>query len=191
VADFQNQQIRVIDSQWRDVTASVRFERPSGIPADWSPYNIQWMDGRLYVTFAAIDVNAEEAAFDVAAKGSGKVVAYDTTGRIVQEFKDTGRLNSPWGLAIAPKGFGPLEGALLVGNFGDGTIAAFDLRTGEFRDYLRDAAGKMVEIDGLWALAFGNGVSLGQADSLYFTAGPNLEQDGVFGRLRYAGPVRR
>jgi uncharacterized protein (TIGR03118 family) len=119
--------------------------------------------------------------------GNGHVVANEPDGRIVQEFTDASRLNSPWGLAIAPKDFGPFGGALLVGNFGDGTIAAFDVTTGKFLDYLRGGSGTPIVIDKLWGLAFGNGVSLGDADSLYFTAGPNEEQDGVFGRLRYSG----
>jgi YVTN family beta-propeller protein len=115
VTDFQNHTIRVIDNQWRDVTASVPFTMPAGIPANFSPDNIQFLNGRLYVAFAAID-----------------------------------------------------------------TV------TGAFRDYLRESAGKPIVIDKIWALAFGNGVSLGDADSLYFTAGPNEEQDGIFGRLRSA-----
>jgi uncharacterized protein (TIGR03118 family) len=155
--------------------------------ANLSPYNIQLLDGRLYVTFAVVDLDAEEAAKDVRAPGNGHVVTYDLNGRLVQEFADDGRLNSPWGLAIAPPHFGPLAGALLVGNFGDGTIAAFDVNSGKFLDYLRADSGKPMVIDKLWGLAFGNGVSLGDADSLYFTAGPNEEQDGIFGRLRYAG----
>ena len=113
-----------------------------------------------------------------------------STATSCSEFADAGRLNSPWGLAIAPAGFGAFGGALLVGNFGDGTIAAFDP---DDRRVSRLPAGRVRQadlIDGLWGLAFGNGVSLGDADSLYFTAGPNLEQDGVFGRLRYAGPAR-
>ncbi len=159
------------------------------MPRDFSPYNIQLLGGRLYIAFAIVDPDAEEAATDVPAPGAGRVVAYDLDGHIVQEFADSGRPNSPWGLAIAPQNFGALGGALLVGNFGDGTIAAFDLTTGAFRDYLRDTSGKPLSIDKLWGLAFGNGVSLGDADSLYFTAGPNEEQDGIFGRLRYAGPA--
>ena len=99
-------------------------------------------------------------------------------------------MNSPWGLAIAPRQFGPFSGSLLVANFGDGTIAAFELESGKFLDYLRDRTGAPLSIDGIWGLAFGNGVSLGDADSLYFTAGPNNEQDGAFGRVRYAGPTR-
>jgi uncharacterized protein (TIGR03118 family) len=139
-----------------------------------------------YVAFAAVDVEAEEPASDVPGPGAGHVVVYDLDGHLVQEFADRGRLNSPWGLAIAPANFGPFSGALLVANFGDGTIAAFDVATGAFRDYLRDPSGKPISIDKIWGLAFGNGVSLGDADSLYFTAGPNEEQDGIFGRLRYS-----
>lgn len=187
VTDFQNSTIRVLDSQWRDVTSSVAFARPVNIPANYSPYNIQLLDGHLYVAFAAVDVDAEEPASDVPAPGAGHIVVYDLDGHIVKEMADAGRLNSPWGLAIAPENFGPLGRALLVANFGDGTIAAFDTNTGAFRDYLRDTAGQPIVIDKIWGLAFGNGVSLGDSDSLYFTAGPNHEQDGIFGRLRYAG----
>ena len=189
ITDFQNGIIRVLDHEWNDITAKVPFAMPANLPEDWSPYNIQLLGDRLYVVFAAIDRTAEEVARDVPAPGAGKVVAYDLEGRIVQEFADAGRLNSPWGVAIAPKNFGPFGEALLVGNFGDGSVAAFDLATGTFRDFLRDKAGKPLAIDKLWGLAFGNGVSLGDADSLYFAAGPNDEQDGVFGRVRYAGPA--
>ena len=189
VTDFQNSTIRVLDNQWTDITASVQFARPPNMPADFSPYNIQLLGGRLYVAYAAVDVDAEEAASDIPGPGQGHVVAYDLDGRLLQQFADAGRLNSPWGLAIAPRSFGPFGGALLVANFGDGTIAAFDPSSGAFRDYLRDDSGKPIVIDKVWGLAFGNGVSLGDADSLYFTAGPNEEQDGVFGRLRYAGPL--
>lgn len=188
VSDFQNNTIRVLDNQWADITANVPFARPAGMPPEFSPYNIQLLAGRLYIAFAALDPSGEEPGTDAPAPGAGHVVAYDLDGHIVQEFADSGRLNSPWGVAIAPKNFGALGGALMVGNFGDGTIAAFDLTTGAFRDYLRDGSDKPISIDGLWGLVFGNGVSLGDADSLYFAAGPNGEQDGIFGRLRYAGP---
>jgi uncharacterized protein (TIGR03118 family) len=188
VTDFQNSTIRVLDHTWADITARVPLARPGGMRPDFSPYNIQLLGGRLYVAFAALDAVADEAAKDVPAPGAGHVVAYDLDGRIVQEFADAGRLNSPWALPSRLR-FLARHGALLVGNFGDGTIAAFDLATGAFRDYLRDRSGKPIMIDKLWALAFGNGVSLGDADSLYFTAGPNQEQDGEFGRLRYAGPA--
>jgi uncharacterized protein (TIGR03118 family) len=187
VTDFQNKAIRVLSSQWDDITADTPFARPGNIPANFSPYNIQLLDGQLYVAFAVIDVDAEESAKDVPAPGAGHVAVYDLDGHIVREMADAGRLNSPWGLAIAPDNFGPFGRALLVANFGDGTVAAFDPATGAFRDYLRGTDGRPIVIDKIWGLAFGNGVSLGDSDSLYFTAGPNQEQDGVFGRLRYAG----
>jgi uncharacterized protein (TIGR03118 family) len=191
VTDFQNSTIRVLDNQWNDITSRVPFARPSSVPPDYSPYNIQLLGERLYVAYAAVDPNAEEPGSDVPGPGAGHVVAYDLDGHIVQEFADAGRLNSPWGMAIAPSNFGPFSGTLLVANFGDGTVAGFELSTGAFRDYMRDNHGKPIVIDKIWALAFGNGVSLGDLDSLYFTAGPNLEEDGVFGRLRYAGSPSR
>lgn len=190
VTDFQNGIIRVLDNQWVDITSSVPFAKPAGMRADFSPYNIQFLDGRLYVAYAALDPDGEEPGTDVPGAGAGHVAVYDLDGHLVQEFADAGRLSSPWGLAIAPKEFGAFGGALLVGNFGDGTIAAFDLVTGKFLDYLRDESVKPIAIDGLWGLAFGNGVTLGDADSLYFTAGPNQEQDGIFGRLRFGDPGR-
>jgi uncharacterized protein (TIGR03118 family) len=187
VADFQNGTIRVLDARWSDITDRVRFERPASLPASYGPFNIQLLEGRLLVTYAELDSSVDEPATDLPAPGTGRIVAYDLEGHILQEFAATPLLNSPWGLALAPRNFGPFSGALLVGNFGDGTIVAFDPITGAVRDYLRDASNAPIKIDGLWGLAFGNGVSLGDADSLYFTAGPNGEQDGIFGRLRYAG----
>jgi hypothetical protein len=123
VADFQNNMIRGLDNQWSDITVSVSFARPPGMPVDFSPFNIQLLGTRLYVAFAALDT-------------------------------DSSRLNSPWGRAIAPPHFGPFGGALLVGNFGDGTIAVFDLTTGKFRDYLRDVSGQPIVLDGLWGFGF-------------------------------------
>jgi len=195
VADFHNRTIRVFDDRWTDITQSVPFELPANLPSNLSPYNIQQLAGRLYVTFASVDLTGEEPGADVPGPGNGRLAEYDLDGRLLRVFVDAGRLNSPWGLAIAPPAFGPLAGSLLVANFGDGTIAAFDLWIGAFRDVLRDGSGTPLEIDGIWGLAFGNGVSLGDADSLYYTAGPNGEQDGVFGRLRYSdskpGPPSR
>jgi uncharacterized protein (TIGR03118 family) len=190
VADFQNRTIRVLDARWNDVTAAVPFEHPANLPLGYGPFNIQLLENRLYVAFAELDADAEEPATDLPAPGAGRVVAYDLDGRIVKEFASTPLLNSPWGLAIAPKDFGPFAGALLVGNFGDGTIVAFDATSGAVKDILRDASGEPIRLDGLWGLSFGNGVSLGDADSLYFAAGPNGEQDGIFGRIRHAVPAK-
>ena len=104
----------------------------------------------------------------------------------MKTFADDGRLNAPWGLAIAPGDFGPLSGALLVGNFGGaGRIAAYDIERGSFIDYLEAPSGERVAIEGLWGLQFGNGASLGDSNALYFAAGPADEKQGLFGALRH------
>ncbi len=183
VTDFQNNRIQVFDNTWKEITGEVPFQRPAGIPENFSPYNIQSIEGKLYVLYAVVDTAAEEPATDVPDEGAGHLAVYDRDGRLIQEFNDAGVLSSPWGVALAPADFGSMSGKLLVANFGDGTIAAFDPGSGDFVDYMRDHCGNPISIDGLWGLAFGNGVSLGDANSLYFTAGPDGEQDGIFGRL--------
>ena len=99
------------------------------------------------------------------------------------DFKDHGKLNSPWGLVIAPSTFGAFANDLLVANFGANNIVAFDLNTGEYIDCLRGSDGKPLGVEGVWALTFGNGVSLGDDKALYYSASPNKEFDGVFGRI--------
>lgn len=186
VTDFQNNRIQVFNNRWEEITAQVPFVRPSGMPDNFSPYNIQWLGDVLCVVYAAIDLTADEPAVDAPGEGVGHVAFFDRDGNLLREMSDKGKLNSPWGVTIAPKGFGDFGGNLLVANFGDGTIAAFNPVTGAFHDYLQDGGGKPLFIDGIWGLTFGNGVSLGDAMSLYFTAGPNNEQDGVFGRVTMA-----
>lgn len=136
VSDFQNKTIRVLDNRWKDITDDVPFARPAGLPEEYGPFNIQCIDDRLYVAYAELDTGSDEPATDLPSPGAGRIVAYDLDGHILQEFADAGKLNSPWGVAIAPKNFGPFSGSLLVGNFGDGTIAAFDLKSGKFQDFL-------------------------------------------------------
>ena len=106
---------------------------------------------------------------------------------MVRAFEDDGRLNAPWGVTAAPASFGPLGGKVLVSNFGGvGRIAAFDDTTGKFVDYMRDDQGAPIGIDGIWNILFGNGESLGDADTLYFAAGPADETEALFGALRVA-----
>ena len=122
VTDFQNNTIRVLDHQWVDITASVPFARPRACRRDFSPYNIQLLNGRLYVAFAAVDVGAEEPASDVPGPGVGHIVAYDLDGHIVQRNSPTPAASTRRGAWPSPPGsFGAFGGALLVGNFGDGT----------------------------------------------------------------------
>jgi uncharacterized protein (TIGR03118 family) len=152
-------------------------------------FNIADLNGHLFVAYGEFDPNSDEGQEQIAGAGLGHIVEYNEDGTLVKDFfAGHGVLNLPWGMAIAPATFGQYGNDLLVANFGDGTISAFDLQTGDFVGYMRDADSKIISIDGIWGLAFGNGVSLGDAEALYFTAGPNNEQDGIFGRLTARRP---
>jgi uncharacterized protein (TIGR03118 family) len=115
------------------------------------------------------------------------VDVFDTEGRFLDRFVSRGALNSPWGLAVAPKKFGEFSSALLVGNFGDGHINAYNPEDGEFLGTLRTPDEKPIVIDGLWALDFGNGGKAGPLNTLFFTAGIQHEQHGLFGSVRAVG----
>jgi uncharacterized protein (TIGR03118 family) len=186
-ADIRNDVIRVFDRQWKDVTAGYAFQTPRTV-GGLHPFNVVDLNGRLFVSYAAFDPASDEGQEQIIGAGRGHVVEYDEDGKRVMDFQDHGCLNAPWGMAVAPEGFGEFSGDLLVANFGDGTICAFNLKSGDFAGYLRGTDTKIISIDGLWGLTFGNGHSLGNAHSLYFTAGPNNEQDGLFGRLDPFGP---
>ena len=190
--DFRNNTINVFNDQWQDVSSSYHFQTPSDV-GNLHPFNVMDLSGHLYVAYAQWDPNSDEGFEDV--PGFGHLVEYNEDGTLAKDFNsgplsadDGGDLNSPWGIAIAPATFGKFGGDVLVANFGDNSIAAFDPSTGDFIDYLRDANGDKLDIDGIWGLAFGNGVSLGDANSLYFTAGPDSEQDGLFGKVTLAAP---
>jgi len=129
--------------------------------------------------------NDEEAG-----AGLGFVDVYDTRGRLVRRLASGGPLNAPWGMALAPEHFGHFGGDVLVGNFGDGRIMAFD-REGHFDGYLRGADHKPIEIDGLWGIGFGNGKQAGPTDTLFFAAGTNDEANGLFGSLTLKAGGRR
>jgi len=156
------------------------------LPPGYAPFGIRNLGGTIYVTYALQDADAHD---DVAGVGHGFVDAFDTQGNLLRRVASRGRLNSPWGLAVAPSDFGEFSGNLLVGNFGDGHINAFDLGrfegTGELvqRGQLHAADGRPLTIDGLWALAFGNGAAAGPTNALFFTAGPLGEQHGLFGKV--------
>ncbi len=180
--DFRNNAIEVFTNRWKDITPTFHFQTPASVGA-LHPFNIAALGGHLYVAYAMFNPDGDEGMEEISDRGLGHVVEYNEDGTLVRDFHDAGMLNAPWGMAIAPPGFGRFGGALLVANLGDGTIAAFDQRTGNFIDTLRDPAGTVISIDRIWGLVFGNGVSLGDAHSLYFTAGPNGEFDGIFGKL--------
>jgi uncharacterized protein (TIGR03118 family) len=148
-----------------------------GLPAGFAPFNIQLLGDKLYVAYAMQGAGKDEQA----GPGLGFVSVFDTQGNLIGRVGSQGTLNAPWGLAIAPESFGSFAGDLLVGNFGDGTINAFDLKTNTFVGQLTGPDGKVLSIDGLWGLSAGNGGNGGSKDSIYFAAGPGDESHGLFG----------
>ena len=206
-------QIRQFDAQW-NLVPTAGFANPftnqfasgaAGVakPGDFVPYNITALGARVFVTYAKSTVNnatvppsflaSSEDAMDADpekasgfAPDRGRLAEFDLNGKLVRVYRDEKHLNAPWGVAIAPASFGAFGGAVLVGNFGGGGyVTAFDGATGAFLGYLRGPGGTFVSIPGLWGLQFGNGVSLGDSDALYFAAGPEGEAAGLFGSLRY------
>lgn len=150
------------------------------LPAGYAPFNVQNLNGVLYVSYALQNANSPD---EVAGAGLGYVNRFDLSGNLLGRVASSGSLNAPWGLAVAPSSFGALAGALLVGNFGDGRISAFDLLTDAYLGQLLDTSQQPLAIDGLWALSPGNGASAGSSQMLYFTAGPDGESHGLFGVL--------
>jgi uncharacterized protein (TIGR03118 family) len=178
-ANFHAGTIDVFDKDFHQVQLAGSFTDPN-LNRGFAPFNIQNLGGKLYVTYAKQDADGED---DVAGPANGYVDIFDTNGNLLQRLATRGRLNSPWGLAIAPAAFGAFAGDLLVGNFGDGRINIIDPVTGEFLDQLRDVNNRAITIDGLWGLIVGNGGNGGDADKVYFTAGPDDETHGLFGSL--------
>src|SRR5215469_11422903 len=159
------------------VTTDGDFTDPD-IPAGFAPFGIQNINGDLFVTYAKQDDKKHD---DVAGLGNGFVDIFDTDGHLLRRFASQGLLNSPWGGARASFAFGRFSGDILIGNFGDGQINAFD-SDGNFLGTLKDSKGKPVVIEGLWTLTLGGGRN-SSSDTLYFTAGINGEADGLFGTI--------
>jgi uncharacterized protein (TIGR03118 family) len=158
-------------------TTDGNFTDPN-MPAGFAPFGIQNIGGDLFVTYAKQNDLKHD---DVAGKGSGFVDVYDTDGHLLRRFASRGPLNSPWGVARASYAFGRFSGDILIGNFGDGRINAFD-ENGRFIDELEGVDGKAIVIDGLWTLTLGGGRT-SSSDTLYFTAGPDSETNGLFGTI--------
>lgn len=177
--DFHNNRIDVYDSTFHPATLSGHFQDPR-IPKGFAPFGIQNILGNLYVTYAKQDDDAED---DVAGAGLGFVDVFDPNGHLIRRIATRGPLNAPWGLALAPANFGRFSNMLLVGNFGDGHISAYDPVTSEFRGQLRMAHGEPVEIEGLWGIQFGNGLLNQPINTLFFAAGPGDEEHGLYGRI--------
>jgi uncharacterized protein (TIGR03118 family) len=178
-ANFETGTIDVLKGTAAAPNLSGSFTDPN-LPAGFAPFNVQNLGGRLYVTYAKQDPNSND---ELAGAGLGFVDAFDLNGNLIARIAGGGPLNAPWGLAIAPSSFGALADALLVGNFGDGTINAYDLATDALLGPLLGESGQALVIDGLWGLAVGNGGGAGSASALYFSAGPDGEKHGLFGVL--------
>ena len=175
--NFRAGTVDVFDHTYTKVTTSGGFADPK-IPAGFAPFGIQNIDGNLFVTYAKQNAQKHD---DVAGAGNGFVDVFDTDGNLLKRLASRGPLNSPWGVARASFAFGQFSGDILVGNFGDGRINVFD-SDGDFLGTLRDAKGKPISIDGLWNLTLGGGRN-SSPSTLYFTAGPNGESDGLFGKI--------
>jgi uncharacterized protein (TIGR03118 family) len=180
-ANFHDNRVDVFDGSFQLVQLAGSFSDPM-LPTGYAPFDVANLGGRLFVTYAKQDSAAHD---DVAGQGHGLVDVFDLQGHLVRRLISHGRLNSPWGLAIAPAGFGQFSGDLLVGNFGDGRVNAYDPTTGEFVGVLSSRPGKPIVIDGLWGLLFGNGTA-GTPTTLLFSAGPDGEQHGLFGAITLA-----
>ena len=169
-ADFHNNKVEIRDSTF----ALVKSFTDKNLPKNYAPFDVAVFNDKLYVAFAKREKHGDD---EVDGKGLGYVDVFTTKGKFVKTLIANGPLNAPWGMAIAPSSFGTLAGALLVGNFGDGHINAFDANTGTLIETLHSSKHKEISIDGLWALDdTGNG-------SITFSAGPGGEAHGLIGLI--------
>jgi len=182
-ANFRAGTVDVFDSSFNAVHRAGAF-KDSKVPAGFAPFGIQSIGDRIYVTYAKQKPDKHD---DLSGPGNGFVDVFSTEGKLLERLIRHGKLNSPWGLTVAPNNFGEFSGDLLVGNFGDGHVNAYDRRSGEFEGTLRKSNGSAIEIQGLWGIAFGNGQTAGPKNSLFFAAGIHDEVDGLFGSLTALG----
>jgi uncharacterized protein (TIGR03118 family) len=182
-ADFgADAQLRVFNSTFEEQAPLANPFRPAAgkQPGGFEAFNVQTLGNSTFVTYGRQvqpDPNKPPPA-------EGRLAEFDNNGKLVARWFGRGFLNYPWGLAKAPKDFGLYSGCMIVGNFGDGSLVAFHPRLRVALDYVRDANGKKVIVEGLWGLQFGNGASLGEAKHMYFAAGVEKETEGLFGKLQ-------
>ncbi|HEY3777655.1 MAG TPA: TIGR03118 family protein [Rhizomicrobium sp.] len=168
-ADFTNNQVQVFDSNW-NVTGSFTDTHLKG----YAPFNVAVINGEVYVAFAK---QAKKCCDEVDKLGDGYIDVFDESGKLVTHLAAKGELDAPWGMTIAPSTFGTFAGALLVGNFGNGWINAYDAKTGSYLGWLDDTKGAPLAIDGLWGL---DPVPNGEVT---FAAGPRKESHGLLGLI--------
>jgi uncharacterized protein (TIGR03118 family) len=183
--DFHNGRIDVFDASFNPIATSGGF-KDAKVAKGFAPFGIQALGGNIFVTYAKQDAAAND---NVPLPGRAYVDEFTPDGQLVARVVNSGKtnapLNAPWGLALAPADFSVFGGHLLVGNFGNGRISAYAKRgsTWVYKGQLRLADGTPIAIDGLWAIAFGNGAAAGPTNTLYFLSGPSGEQHGLYGSI--------
>jgi uncharacterized protein (TIGR03118 family) len=180
VANFSAGRIDVFDSTFARRRLPGSFADPN-LPRGYAPFNVQQINGQLFVAYAKRAPGSKTD--EVHDPATGVIIVFNTDGKLARRFAAGRALNAPWGMAVAPSDFGKFSDELLIGNFGDGKINAFDPATGAFLGQLDDTSGEPIVIDGLWGLAFGNGKAGNRTNGLYFSAGVNNESGGLYGRL--------
>ena len=178
LADFQRGFIATYDVSFNMLSTLGAF-KDQNLPTGYAPFNIQQIGSEVFVTYAVQDAAGTNP---VVVPGNGIVDVFDQEGNFSRRFASNGSLNAPWGIAQASPNFGRFSNDILIGNFGDGTINAFDPASGTFLGQLQDSSGKVITNPGLWALVF-RADGVGSPDTLYFTAGSSGENHGVFGAI--------
>jgi uncharacterized protein (TIGR03118 family) len=187
VTDFVSRRVKAYDSSFHRVHFDEDEFRDPRVPKSYAPFNIQNVGGNLVVTFARVKAGSKDEEHGA---GIGFVSVFDAKGRLIQRLQHGPWLNAPWGVAGSPSDFGAFSHRLLIGNFGDGRVSAFNMITGKFEGQLLDSTSQPLVVDGLWALSFGNNTRAGSSTELYFTAGPNGEGDGLLGKIAASGDQR-
>jgi uncharacterized protein (TIGR03118 family) len=178
-ANFHAGTMDIFDTNFSKVSFGSSAFLDGTLPAGYAPFNVQNINGSLFVAFAKQDEDAED---ELHGRGLGFVDVFDTAGNLQMRLEHGPWMNAPWGITMAPAGFGKFSNRLLVGNFGSGTIAGFDPKSGKFRGFIHGRQGPL-KIDGLWGIAFGNGGLAGPTTTLFFAAGIQDEAHGLFGTI--------
>jgi uncharacterized protein (TIGR03118 family) len=179
-ANFAQGRIDVFDRTYGPVALNPDAFTDPEVPSSFVPFNVQNIGGLLYVTYSKNNPSSIDRSHG---PGKGYVSVFNTAGVLQRRLEWGAWFNAPWGVVQAPADFGGFSGMILVGQFGSGTIAAFDPVSGEFRGLMRESNGRTMAIEKLWALSFGNGAAAGPSNVLYFTAGIEDEAHGLFGTL--------
>ena len=181
VANFNSGKIEAYDNTFAPVTLSATAFSDKKVAKGYAPFNVQAIDGNVYVTYAKQDAAKHD---DAKGSGHGFVDVFDTSGNLVRRFARGSFLNSPWGVTVAPSSWGAIAGDILVGQFGSGRIEIYT-PAGKARGFLKGNTNKPVTLSGLWALTPGSGSATASSQDIYFSAGPNDEKDGLFGKLTF------